>query len=63
MLLSLLQGLKVLITGGNWEVRTGTGEVIRGTAANAQEATTAANRAAEQAARREQARRHDRTND
>ena len=46
--------LKVLITGGNWEVRTGTGEVIRGTAANAHQAQIAANKAVEDAARRAQ---------
>lgn len=53
----LLKGLKYRINGGEWEVQTGTGEVIRGTAANAAESLTAAGRAAEQFARREQARR------
>jgi hypothetical protein len=31
----LLKGLTVRIKGGSWEVHTGTGEVITGTAANA----------------------------
>lgn len=55
----LLKGLKYRINGGEWEVQTGTGEVIRGTAANAAASLTAAGRAAEQIARREQARRQD----
>lgn len=52
----LLEGLKYRINGGEWEVQTGTGEVIRGTAANATESLTAAGKAAEEAARRAQTR-------